>query len=497
MSALPDVSEAAVGVNKTAALMPKIKNAINYAYARAVSPLISQAWPDGDLVLSFGTGSTYSGVLQWRVPCLGFDHKQYTITLVAKTDQAVGGSVRVENGGGTSVQHQFVTGGANPAAGAEQTVILTLAVNGDGNAEYDTITLKALCSPTVPVTLMSIDVHIAAVASPLTPGMRAPGGGFVQHQSRESRGALHPLGGPDFAAIGGNVTATGHPMSAALGRYIIDDLHHVDSRQKAAQCFSAFHKSITYASAVIQVTDFAQIVHNSTITLVDAGGVNHVFTFKANSVATTANQVGIQGAGNNSDVATQIKAALNDSTSTVANAISVSGFSAPKVVIMQQQAGAGGNQLNTGIVGVVVNDFAGGIPDMRSEHSDCLLPAVTLNREPGAFPGGNKVIVHVRARNTSADDAFVLVDVFDVAGFPPVARNFGSFNGGFCRITVPAGANGIWFKKILTISDHGGGTQGAGTTPVLNVGVLNAEAAGVGDDVPLAEVSAWSVWGDV
>ena len=94
MSALPDVSEAAVGTNKTAALMPKIKNAINYAYARAVSPLISQAWPDGDLVLNFGSSLTYSEVFQWRVPCLGFDHKQYTITIVAKTDQAVGGTIK-------------------------------------------------------------------------------------------------------------------------------------------------------------------------------------------------------------------------------------------------------------------------------------------------------------------------------------------------------------------------------------------------------------------
>lgn len=497
MSALPDVSEAAVGTNKTAALMPKIKNAINYAYARAVSPLISQAWPDGDLVLNFGSSLTYSEVFQWRVPCLGFDHKQYTITIVAKTDQAVGGTIKVENGGAASVQHQFLTGGANPAAGAEQTVTLTLAVNGNGNAEYDTLTLKALCSPTVPVTLMSVDVHIAAASSPLTPGMRAPGGGFVQHQSRESRGALHPLGGPDFAAIGGNATASGQPMSAALGRYIIDGLHHVDSRQKVAQCFSAFYRPITFAEAIIQVTDFANIVHNSTITLVDSAGVNHVYTFKTDSVATNANQVGIQGAGSNSDVATQIKASLNDATSTAANAISVSGFSAPKVVIIQQTAGAGGNRSNIGTAGVTVQDFTGGVPDMRAEHPDCLLPAVTLNREPGAFPGGNQMVVHVRARNTDPDDAYVLIDVFDVAGLPPISRNFGSFNGGFCRITVPAGTNGSWFKKTLTISDHGGGTEGAGTTPVLNVGVLNAEAAGVGDDVPLAEVTAWSVWGDV
>lgn len=490
---LPDTVEAAVGVNKTSQLMPKIKNAINYAYARAMSPIVSQAWPDGDLFLNHGSANSATTVLQWRVPCFGEDFDQYTIVIKAKTDQAFGGTVRVQNSQQQFVTWQLQTGGANPAAGAVQTNTLTLQVAGGGTDEYDLITLGAICDTVQNFTLLSVDIYCAALASPLTPGMREPGGGFVRHLSRESRGALHPLGGPDFAPIGGNRVATNEAMSAALGRYVLDGLTHVDSRQKVIQCFSSFYSSTIYAQALITVDNRAQIANNSTITLVDAAGVNHVFTFKLGTANVQNNTIGLLGTASNTDVADRIEASINASNAP----INVTGRSGTKVLIGQTTAGTDGNRVNTETQGVEVSDFAGGKPNMSGEHDRMLLPAVTLNRQPGTFPSGTKVRVHVRALNPSGSNAFVIVDCFDVAGSPPIARNFGSFNGGFCRITVPPSGSPQWFTETLTVVDHGGGSIGASTQPSLEVGVLNAQAAGVDDDVPLATVVAWSVWGDV
>ena len=226
-----------------------------------------------------------------------------------------------------------------------------------------------------------------------------------------------------------------------------------------------------FAVAKIAVTDHGDVNDGGTMTLVDAEGTSHVFTFETGDDVVTNNNVGCQTAvaANEAAVAAQIVLAVNDATATTNGKITAT-RDGNNVILKQTIAGTAGNRTNTDAVnGMLVNSFLGG--------AGYGLGALSTEVAPKSFIQtiGGDIITTIEVDLTGLKSRN---DVGDVIG---VASTAGAYIA-----EVSDAVNGIIYKVELSCLE----TPTASSNPGLDIDIASAAdpTADYDDDLSGANV---------
>lgn len=226
----PEHGEA--GSRRTTQLFDGIQKSVNHAHARGGNSIvISQSYPNGSVshVSGHGAALTVVGtpipVMRWRVPVIDNGRTLKFHIVAERTENPFDSTKTVEIVIKTTTTNLTKTIAVGNIGVAQYTTEVPIHISD----AYETIEVRFNCDIGASFKIHTVTAFWKSYASPLSAG-------YSRQPTDASGVSTHR-----FAALGTSQLSSDKPISAVIGKNIIDNLQAIDNRAETGHCWSAFY----------------------------------------------------------------------------------------------------------------------------------------------------------------------------------------------------------------------------------------------------------------